>query len=111
MRIDVVGKHMEVTPAIREYAENKANKLPKFFQGVQLITVRLEAKTHKAGQEFHCEVIVDVVKHDDFVSHASGSDLYGCIDLAMQKSERQLHDFKERLKEHRGQTPAGGPTP
>ena len=39
MRIDVIGRHMEVTEAIRSYAENKAAKLTKFFDGTQQVRV------------------------------------------------------------------------
>ncbi len=63
MRIDVIGKHTEVTDAIRQYALQKADKLTKFFDGVQLITVRLEEATHKHTKTFHVEITVDVVKH------------------------------------------------
>jgi putative sigma-54 modulation protein len=97
MRIDVVGKHLEITPAIREYAEAKCAKLPKVFDGTQQIRVVLESPAGRKN-EFNVEIVVDVEKHEDFVSHASGSDLYGCIDDCIDKSQRQLRDFKEILK-------------
>jgi putative sigma-54 modulation protein len=107
MRTNVVGKHMDITDAIRSYAEQKASKLPKHFDGTQLITIRLEQEPHKKG--FHAEVTVDVEKHDDFVANAKGSDLYAAIDEAVDKAARQLTDFKEQLKQSkRGSTPAGG---
>lgn len=109
MRIDVIGKHLDVTDPIRAYCEQKAAKLTKYFDGIQMITVRLEEATHKTTKSFHCEVVVDVVKHDDFVANATGPDLYACVDLAIEKAQRQIHDFKERLKGgKRGATPAGG---
>ncbi|MCE2967706.1 MAG: ribosome hibernation-promoting factor, HPF/YfiA family [Phycisphaerales bacterium] len=109
MRIDVIGKHMEVTDAIRQYALQKADKLTKFFDGVQLITVRLEEATHKHTKTFHVEITVDVVKHEDFVANGEGPDLYHCIDEAVDKASRQLTTFKEKLKQSkRGATPAGG---
>ena len=88
MRIDVIGKHMEVTDAIRQYALQKADKLTKTF---------------------HVEITVDVVKHEDFVANGEGPDLYHCIDEAVDKASRQLTTFKEKLKQSkRGATPAGG---
>jgi putative sigma-54 modulation protein len=109
MRIDVIGKHMEVTDAIRQYALQKADKLTKFFDGVQLITVRLEEATHKHTKTFHVEITVDVVKHEDFVANSEGTDLYHGIDEAVDKASRQLTTFKEKLKQSkRGATPAGG---
>ncbi len=95
MRIDVVGKHMEVTDAIRTYAESKAEKLLKYFSGTQQIRVYLEAG--KKG-EFSCEFAVDVVKHRDFIAHATNKDLYAAIDECSDKAQRQVLDFKEKLR-------------
>lgn len=96
MRINVVGKHMEVTAAISQHAEAKAGKLTKYYDGLQLVTVRLEEEPHHKG--FHVEIVADVEKHDDFVAHAKGTDIYVAIDDAVEKVARQLTDFKERLK-------------
>lgn len=95
MRVDVVGMNLEVTGAIRSHAEGKVEKLLRYFDGIQLITVRLG---QPAGRDFEVELVVDVVKHDDFVAKASGTDLYLAIDSAVQKMSRQLTDFKEKLK-------------
>jgi putative sigma-54 modulation protein len=96
MRIDVVGRHIEVTDPIREHAEGKGQKLVKFYDRIQQITYTLFEADQKG--EFKVELVVDVEHHDDFVSHATGQDLYGAIDQVTQKASRQLTDFKEKLK-------------
>lgn len=96
MRIEVVGKHLEITTPIREYAENKCSKLPRYYDGVQEIVVLL-AKEAK-HDEFEVEIRVDVEKHDDFVVKHRAHDVYEGIDLAIDRMTRQLTDFKERLK-------------
>lgn len=97
MRVDVVGLKFVVTDAIREHAESKVDKLSRYFDGIQLITVRLSEHVNKAN-EFGVEIVADVEKHDDFVATATGDDLYLTIDSAVQKMSRQLTDFKEKLK-------------
>lgn len=97
MEIKVIGKHMDVTEAIRSYAEGKVAKLTKFFDKVQSITVRVEQDPHKKG--FHSEIVVDVEHHDDFVAHSHNADLYAAIDDATDKVGRQLTTFKEKLKQ------------
>lgn len=99
MRIDVVGKHLVVTDAIRQYAEQKVEKLLKVFDGTQQIRVLLEETKDKAG-DFRAEVVVDVVKHKDFIAQATNTDLYACIDQAVDKAQRQLRDYKEKLRLH-----------
>jgi putative sigma-54 modulation protein len=98
MRTDVVGRNLEITDAIRQHAEAKAQKLPKYFDRIQQITFRLGRVDHQHRPRFDVEVVVDVEHHDDFVAHATDEDLYAAIDAAVAKSSRQLSDFKERLK-------------
>ena len=98
MRINVVGRHFEVTDAIKAYGEQKAGKLPKYFSGVQLITISIAKSGAHSPGEFDVELVIDVEKHDDFVSHAKATDPYAAIDLVVEKGERQLRDFKERLQ-------------
>jgi putative sigma-54 modulation protein len=97
MRIDVVGKHLEVTPAIQEYAQKKVEKLTKIFDGTQQIKVYVESPQGKAG-EFNVEVVVTVVKHEEFVAKAAGPDMYATIDTATEKALRQIRDFKDKLR-------------
>ncbi|MEM8756804.1 MAG: ribosome-associated translation inhibitor RaiA [Planctomycetota bacterium] len=98
MRVDVVGLHLDVTDAIREHAEQKTDKLTRYYDAVQQITVRLQKLDHSHKPQFECEITVDAEKHDDFVSTQQGDDLYLAIDGAVQKAARQLTDFKEKLK-------------
>lgn len=95
MRIQVTAKHMDLTPAIKQYAEEKSAKLPKYYDGVQSISVVIERPRH---EEVDVEIRADVEKHEDFVARAKGADVYECIDLAVDKVHRQLAEFKERLK-------------
>ncbi|MBX3322219.1 MAG: ribosome-associated translation inhibitor RaiA [Phycisphaeraceae bacterium] len=97
MRIDVVGRQFEVTDAIREYAESKIEKLPKFFDGTQLVTCTISKPDH--DRVYRVELVVDVEKHENFVSHTDGEDVYGAIDATVSKSRRQLTDYKEKLKQ------------
>ncbi|GJQ28743.1 MAG: hypothetical protein HBSAPP03_06270 [Phycisphaerae bacterium] len=107
MRVDVIGHNFEVTEAIRAYAQTKTVKLTKFFDGLQQVTVRVSKVNHKADAEYDVELILDVEKHKDFVSHAKASDPYAGIDLVAEKGERQLRDFKEVLKQSKHVRGAG----
>ncbi len=95
MRIDVSGKHLDVTPALEEYASTKCMRLTRYYDGVQQVHVVLDQPRHES---FEVEVRVDVVHHDSFVARTDGDDLYRCIDLTVDKMVRQLTDFKERLR-------------
>ncbi len=102
MRIDVVGRNVPVTDAIRQYAEGKAGKLTKYFENaVQSIALTVSKVNAAHHGDFDVELIIDVEHHDDFISHAKGADVYAAIDLVVEKGERQLRDYKEqKSKKH-----------
>ncbi len=95
MRIDVIGRDVHITEDIRNHAERKGGKLPKFFDGTQLITFTISKKD---SVNYTVECLVDVEKHEDFISHGDDHSITAAIDAAVHKATRQLTDFKERLK-------------
>jgi len=99
MEIIVTGRRsFEITPAIRDYAESKVDKLPRYFDRVSAIEVVADKMEH---DRFQVEIIVDAEHAKDFVAKVDGQDLYGCIDRAVDKLERQLTDHKEKLRNHK----------
>ena len=94
MEITITGRHMDITPAIREYASEKVSKLPRYYDRVQSI----EVIAQKTDRHQEIEIIVHVDRSDPFVCKTTGSDLYACIDEAVEKLERRLTDHKDRLR-------------
>ncbi len=97
MQIRFSGKHMEVTPALREYATTKLQKLERFFTHVQDIHV-VESITRNTH-------IVEVTLNADGTvirAEERADDMYAALDLVTDKLERQLKKFKERHEHKRG---------
>ncbi|MCK4871506.1 MAG: ribosome-associated translation inhibitor RaiA [Phycisphaerales bacterium] len=97
MRIDVSARHMELTDAIGEYADRKAQRLTKYFDRIQLIEIILD----QDDREFVAETQVHVEHHEPFMAKTSGMDIYGCIDDVLDKAVRQISEYKDRLKDHK----------
>jgi len=99
MEITISGRHhLEITPAIRQYATDKVIKLPRYYdriQGVEVIAGRKDSHSHEV------EIIVSVERSDPFIAKDSGADLYACIDGAADKMERQLSDHKNKIRDHK----------
>lgn len=98
MRIDVTGQHLTISNGLRTHAEQKAEKLSRFYDHIQQVSVRVDHEPKHADNPFAVEVIVDVEHHDDFIARAEGTDVYVVIDHAFDKAARQLRDYKERIK-------------
>jgi putative sigma-54 modulation protein len=99
MKTEVIGRNIQITPAIRQYAESKFDKLMRHFDRIQEITLTVVKDNHHHKGQYSVELRVDVEKHDDFVSSEKHVDLYAAIDGVIDKGVRQLTDFKERLKQ------------
>jgi len=98
MQITVTGKHLDITEPIRTYANEKANKLSKYFD--QILSVEVIADKSE-NHHYEIEMIVHVAHHDPFIAVTKGDDLYATIDQAEGKLERQLSDHKSKLKNHK----------
>ncbi|MEO1277351.1 MAG: ribosome-associated translation inhibitor RaiA [Planctomycetota bacterium] len=103
MRIEVVGRHLDITDAIRQHAEEKAEKLTRFYDRILAVTWTIEHHNVASGGSYQVELLVDVEHHDDLVSKDDGSDLYGVIDGVHRKGIRQLSDLHDKVKLHKRQ--------
>jgi len=96
MQVTVTGKHIEITDAIRDYAQDKANKLPRYFSGVSQVDVLVD----KRDRLYEVEMIAAVDGHANFVAKNEQDDLYATIDGVADKLGRQLTDHKEKVRSH-----------
>ena len=91
MLITISGKHIEITDAIREHAEDKVSKLPKYYDDVNKIEVVIDGSV---DGNLSVEVIAHAAHGKVFISTEKGAELYSCIDLAVHKIEGQLRKAK-----------------
>jgi putative sigma-54 modulation protein len=92
MQITFIGKHVEVTPAMKEYAEAKLQKLNRFFDHIQEIHV---TEAHTRGQ-VSVEVTVKA-GHALIRAEEHSTDMNIAVDQVVDKLERQLTRYKDRF--------------
>jgi putative sigma-54 modulation protein len=92
--VTVSSRHMDVSPALKSYAEQKANKLVKYYDRIQEIEVVFDA----AKDRTLVEMIVNAEHRNMFIAHHEQGDAYACVDGCMGKLERQLTEHKERFR-------------
>jgi putative sigma-54 modulation protein len=95
----VSSRHMEVTPPLKAYAEQKAGKLTKYYDRIQEIEVVLDAGNKDITR---VEMIVHAEHRNTFIAHHDGTDAYAGIDDCVDKLERQIteHKKKHRNRKH-----------
>ncbi len=94
MEFKLSGRHIEVTPAIHDYAEKKTQRLHRYFDRI----LSIEGVIEKRDRSFEVEIVTHVEHAQPFVARQTGDDLYAAIDGVTDKLERQLTDHKERLR-------------
>ena len=101
MLFTISGKHIDITEAIRNHAEEKTAKLPKFYNSINRIEVIIDGNQ---GGKISAEIIASAERRKIFVVTETGQDAYKCIDIAVRKLERQLkrQKTKERDDKHTG---------
>ena len=94
MQVTVSGRHMGVSDSLKEYCEEKAGRLTRFYDRIRLIEVILDGSNgaHSA------EIIVHTDRADPFVAREEQADIYAAVDLMLDKLERQLRRHKEKIR-------------
>ncbi len=95
MRIETYGQQLEVTPALRDYVENKLQRLDRHFD--QSIEVRVQLGLRKP--DHHAEANINVpgrTLHAD----ANAENMYAAIDLLTDKLDRLVLKHKEKQQNH-----------
>lgn len=97
MQISVSGRHLRLSQDTRDYAHSKASKLSQFFDKIQKVDVIVS----KEGSNYAVEVIVKPDGHDSIVGRDCGTEVKACIDVILDKLERQVTKHKEKIRNHK----------
>ena len=97
MEMRLIGKHMKVTPRMRQHVEDKLEKLGKFNK--QIIQAQVVLKTEKY---LHVAEVTLLGKDLRFYGEGrSDENLFAAFDEAETKVAVQVKKRKERVKEHK----------
>lgn len=92
----LIGRNIEITDAMRSYAEDKLAKLDRFSDQIVDARVTMSYDERLGGEP--CKVEVQVHVAGGLVrAEERGADTYAAVDLVVDKLERQLKRFKGRL--------------
>ena len=91
MNLNLTGRHLEITPAIREHILSKLDKVKRHFDNVIDVNVILsvEKLKQKAEANVHLSGKTIFVECDD-------ANLYVAIDSLVEKLDRQILKHKEK---------------
>jgi putative sigma-54 modulation protein len=100
MNLTISGHHLEVTTALREYVLAKLERITRHFDQVVDVNVLLTVENMKEKERRQKAEVTLHVKGKDIFIEQSHEDLYAAIDQLMDKLDRQVCRYKDRLQDH-----------
>lgn len=92
MQVIVNGRHIDVTDALRNYAESKVKKIEKYLPDTTEAVVTLSVQKYRHNAEILIKVNGLLIQAED-----ETGEMYSAIDKVMDKIERQVKRYKEKL--------------
>ncbi len=108
MNVNITARHVDMTPALREYIESKVDRIQRVFdRGTNLqVTLDVDSDQQRA------EMILTGTKNTSVVAHDVADDLYAAIDGTVDKLVRQLKRYNAKIGHgRRGEGLAEASTP
>jgi len=96
MQLAIRGKNIEITDALREYAEKKLRKLEKYID--QPITAQANMYVERGRHVFEVTVNVNGLL---LRGEEATESMYASIDLVADKLEKQVVKYKTRFRRQR----------
>jgi putative sigma-54 modulation protein len=100
MNLTISGHHLEVTPAIREYVQNKLERITRHFDQVidTHVFLAIDNLTEKEKRQ-KAEINLQLSGKILHVASAA-QDLYAAIDMLMDRLDRQVIKYKSMVQDH-----------
>ena len=95
MNLNLTGHHLDITPALRTYVQEKLGRVRRHFDhvidahvvlSVDKLRQKAEVTLHVRGKDIHCA--------------SEDLDLYAAIDLLVDKLDRQVLRYKDKAQDH-----------
>ncbi len=96
MNLNITFRHAEPSDALKQYAAEKIQRLHKYFDGIVdgHIVLTAEKIRHLAEVTIHANGTRIHAKEES-------TDFYSAVDNVVDKVERQLKRYKEKIKRHK----------
>ena len=98
MQIELTGHHLDITPAIRNFVNEKFKRLERHF--VHVINTHVVLSVEKVRHQAEASMLVSQNK---IFANATADDMYVAIDDLIDKLDRQIVKHKEKIKDHHNQ--------
>jgi putative sigma-54 modulation protein len=96
MKLRITGRHMDITPALRDYIETRFERLDRYGLKVGSLQIVLDVEKlqHKAE-------VIGAVNGKRVQAKTATREMYATIDALIDRVDAQFRKWKERLVNHK----------
>ncbi|UCG68253.1 MAG: ribosome-associated translation inhibitor RaiA [Thermoplasmata archaeon] len=96
MQVLITGRHMEMTEALQDYVKNKVERVSKYLENIKEANVTLSVEKYRHSAEVTIKANGITINGEE-----ETDDMYCSIDRVMDKIERQVKKYKEKIRQHK----------
>jgi putative sigma-54 modulation protein len=97
MQINYTFRNLDSSNALKEYAKDKVDRVNKYLDQASEAHIVCSLERH----HHICDITIHAGPYS-LRGRDKSEDFYSSVDMAMEKIERQLKRYKEKLKSHKG---------
>jgi putative sigma-54 modulation protein len=101
MNISLVGRHIELSDAIKDHLMHSIDTLSKFH--LDIISVNAVASSNERKKGVNIEFTINVAGKNTIVITQRDDDLYAAIDIAIDRAQKALRRLHERISDHKNE--------
>lgn len=101
MKICFTSRHLEATPALRRFTQNKLGRIAHYAPRIQRIDVVLDIEKFSQTVEASVHVAGDLI-----FARAEHADMYSAVNLLVDKLVVQIKKLKDKATSHQRDLPA-----
>lgn len=95
MQTDITGHHIDVTDSLRDYVNQKMERVERHFDIISKAHVVLSVEKQRQKAEATLQV-----KGNRVFAESVDEDMYAAIDSLVDKLDRQVKKHKEKITDH-----------
>jgi len=97
MEIAIRGKNIELTPALKDYIDDKVGRLDKYFDSINAVDVTLTVEKNRSIERTQRAEVTMHVNGTVIRAEEASVSMYSSVDIVVEKLERQLKKYKSKI--------------
>ena len=98
MQVIVQGRNLQVTDRLREYVEDKTNKLDRYLPTITEARMELSTEKTRSAEDRQVAQLTVRIKGVLLRSEERSADMFTSVDMVMDKIRRQIDRYKQKRR-------------